>query len=239
MHENKAILRHLNQVANPVLLVLLLGADLAFLLLHIFNKLSPMPSVLFDLSKEDGYSEMFQHIKEYWIAIVLFAMYWRTREGIYGTWALLFTYALCDDALAVHEEVGKVVVRQWNYVPALGLQARDLGELTVSVIVGSAFLMLITYFYLRSSNNAKNVSKDLALLFGILVFFGVFVDMMNAAVPVTGLTMIEESGEMATMSMITAYVVRLLERRGHVSGSLWQLTKAVLTRNTLLVTGYK
>ncbi|MDQ3186390.1 MAG: hypothetical protein M3Q16_08080 [Pseudomonadota bacterium] len=237
MREKKAILRHLSQVANPALLVLLLSADVAFLLLHIFNKLSPMPNVLFDLSKDDGYSEMFQYIKEYWIAIVLFAMYWRTREGIYGTWALLFTYALCDDGLAIHERVGEVLVSQWNYAPALGLRAQDFGELTVSVVVGSAFLVLITYFYLRCSNNAKNVSKDLALLFGLLVFFGVFVDMVNSIV--NGLTMVEEAGEMATMSMITVYVVRLLERQGHVTVSLWQLIKAALSRNTLLVAGYK
>lgn len=219
----QTVLRHLSQAVNPALLVLLLGADFAFLLLHIFNKLSHMPNVLFNLATDDGYSEMFQYIKEYWIAIVLFTMYWRTREGVYGAWALLFTYTLCDDALGFHEQVGRAIVGHWNYAPALGLRAQDFGELTVSVAVGSVFLVLITYFYLRCSNNAKNVSKDLVLLFGLLVFFGVFVDAVNSLVD--GLTMVEESGEMVTISIITSYVVRLLERQGHVPGLLWQLAK--------------
>lgn len=239
MRENETVLRHLSEAVNPVLLVLLLGADFAFLLLHIFNKFSPMPNVLLNLAKDDGYSEMFQYIKECWIAIVLFAMYWRTREGIYGTWALLFTYALCDDALGFHEQVGGVIVSHWNYAPALGLRAQDFGELTVSVAVGSAFLVLITYFYLRCSNNAKNVSKDLAVLFGSLVFFGVFLDAVNSIVD--GLTMVEEAGEMATMSIITSYVVRLLERQEHVPGLLWQLARQPLShsRNNSQVRDYK
>lgn len=232
MHENETVLRHVSQVVNPALLVLLLCADVAFLLLHVSNKLLSLSNVLFSLNTEGGYSEVFQYIKEYWIAIVLFAVCWRTREGIYGTWALLFTYLLCDDALAIHERIGQVVARHWNYVPALGLGTRDFGELTVSVVVGSAFLVLITYFYLRCSNNARNVSKDLALLLGLLVFFGVFVDMVHAAaedLPVRGLTIIEDGGEMTTMSMIASYVVHLLERQGHVPGLLWQLTIASLT----------
>jgi hypothetical protein len=221
MRENETVQRHLSQVVNPALLVLLLGADVAFLLLHISNKLLPLSNTLFSLDTDGGYSEVFQYIKEYWIAIVLFAVCWRTREGIYATWALLFTYLLCDDALTVHEGVGQVVATQWNYVPVLGLRARDFGELTVSVVMGSAFLVLITCFYLRCSNSAKNVSKDLALLLGVLVFFGVFVDMVHAAfiyLPVTGLATVEDGGEMATMSMITSYVVHLLEQQGHVPG---------------------
>jgi hypothetical protein len=231
MHKNEIVRRHLSQVFNPVLLVLLLGADIAFFLLHVSNKLLPLSNVLLSLDIDGGYPEMFQYIKGYWIAIVLFAVCWRTHEGIYGAWALLFTYLLCDDALTVHERMGQVIARQWNYSSALGLRAQDFGELTVSMVAGSAFLVLITYFYLRCSNNAKNVSKDLALLLGVLVFFGVFIDMVNSIVrdrPVRGLGILESGGEMAAMSMITSYVVALLERQRHVPGSLWHLTKAAL-----------
>lgn len=232
MHQGKTVLRHVSKVVNPVLLVLLLCADVAFLLLHVSNRLVPLQNILFSLSTEGGYAEVFQYIKEYWIAIVLFAMCWRTREGIYGTWALLFTYLLCDDALAIHERIGQVIEGHWNFVPALGLRARDFGELTVSVVVGSAFLVLITYFYLRCSNNARKVSKDLVLLMGLLIFFGVFVDMVHTAVrdlPVKGLSIIEDGGEMIAMSMIASYGVHLLEQQGHVPGLLWRLTIAALT----------
>jgi hypothetical protein len=217
MLEIEAVKRYFGQVVNPVLLVLLLWADLAFLLLHISYKMWPLSNVLFDLSTDRGYSEVFQYIKEYWISIALFSICCRTREGIYGSWALLFTYFLCDDALSIHEGIGQLVANQWNYVPALGLRDKDFGELTVSVLVGSAFLVMITSFYLRSSNSAKNVSKDLTVMLAVLVFFGVFVDMVHIAVStlfhVQGLTIVEDSGEMVTMSIITSYVVHLQERQ--------------------------
>ena len=85
MRENETVQRHLSQVVNPALLVLLLDADVAFLLLHISNKLLSLSNALFSLDTDGGYSEVFQYIKEYWIAIVLFAVCWRTREGIYAT----------------------------------------------------------------------------------------------------------------------------------------------------------
>lgn len=229
MRESNLFLKHLTQVVNPVLLMLFLCADIAFILLHMSNRLLASPNVLFYLNVDGGYPEVFQYIKEYWIAIALFAVCWRTREWIYGTWGLLFTYLLCDDALAIHESVGQAVANHWNYVPVLGLRARDLGELTVSVVVGSAFLVLITYFYLRCGNNAKNVSKDLVLLLGLLVFFGVFVDLVHVTVvdlPVKGFNIIEDGGEMITMSMIASYVVHLLESQRHVPGLLWRLTIA-------------
>jgi hypothetical protein len=214
-------------------LTLLLCADVAFLLLHVVSRTVDSPNVLFSLATDAGYPELFQYIKEYWIAIALFSVCWRTREGIYGTWALLFTYLLCDDALQIHEKVGEAVARRWNYSPGVGL---TLGELSISVVVGSAFLVLITYFYLRCSHSARNVSKDLALLLGLLVFFGVFVDMVSIVIgdlrglPVRGVITIEDGGEMITMSMIAGYVVRLLERRGHVPGLLWRTTVAALSR---------
>jgi hypothetical protein len=223
-----------SQVVNPVLLVLLLCADMAFLLLHLWNALSPVPNVLFSLRTDGGYSEVFQYIKEYWIAIVLFVVGWRTPAGIYGIWALLFTYLLCDDALMIHETGGRVAARYWNYLPALGLRAQDFGELTVSAVVGSAFLVSIAYSYRRGTHTARDVSKDLALLLGLLVFFGIFVDMVQIAatalpvegltIPVKGLAVIEDSGEMITMSLIVGYVVNLLERRTHVPGLLWRST---------------
>lgn len=227
MRENNLFLRSVTQVVNPVLLILFLCADIAFILLHLSNRLLDSPNVLFYLNKDGGYPELFQYIKEYWVAIALFAVSWRTREWIYGAWSLLFTYLLCDDALAIHERVGEAVERHWSYVPAFGLRARDLGELMISVVVGSAFLVLITYFYLRCSHSAKNVSKDLLLLLGLLIFFGVFIDLVHVAVvdlPVRGLNIIEDGGEMIAMSMIASYVIHLLESQEHVPGLLWRFT---------------
>jgi hypothetical protein len=220
MGQNESALRRLSHIVNPNLLVLMLCADAVFILLHVSHRVLSLPNVLLSLKTDGGYSEVFQYIKEYWIALVLFAVYWRTREGTYVTWALLFAYLLCDDALSIHERVGDVVER--HYVPALGLRAEDFGELAFFVAVGFVFLALLTCSYLRSSDIGSNVSKDLALLLALLAFFGSAVDMAHIALPVKGLSIVEEGGEMITMSVIASYVVRLLEPRGHAPGLLWR-----------------
>ncbi|MEW5979288.1 MAG: hypothetical protein AB1898_26135 [Acidobacteriota bacterium] len=98
----------------------------------------------------------------------------------------------------------------------------------MSAVSGSVFLVLIAYFCLHSTESAKEVTKDLALLLGLLVFFGVFVDMVHVALPLRGMNLIEDGGEMISMSLITSYVVDMLEQR-HTPGLLWQLTRGVLT----------
>jgi len=230
MSENETALYHVNHIFTPVLLVLLLCADVAFALLHVSYRLLSLPNELLSLKTDGGYSEVFQYIKELWIAIVLFAVCWRRREGIYAIWALLFAYLLCDDALTIHERAGSVYASHWQYVPALGLRPQDFGELTYLVAAGSVFLVLITYCYRRCTDDGRNVSRDLLLLCGLLVFFGSFVDMAHIALPVKGLSIVEESGEMIAMSLIVSYVVHLLDRQGHGSGLLWRSAIAPVTR---------
>lgn len=233
MRENATALHDLNQVVNPVLLALLLATDVAFILLHILNSVLSWANPLLSLMTDGGYPEMFQYIKEFWIAIALFTLCWRTRQGIYAPWGLLFIYLLCDDALRFHERGGWFLVSEWNYFrPALGLRAVDFGELAVSATAGLVFLVLIAFFYVRSSQSGKNMSKDLTLLLGLLVFFGIFTDMVHSlfkSLPVKGMITIEDGGEMIAMSLIAGYVVHLLERPRHVSVSLWSAAKAALS----------
>lgn len=221
------------RVVNPTILVLLVCADVAFFLLHSFNRLSSSPSDLFSLSVDGGYAEVFQYLKEYWTAIALFAVGWRAREGVYAAWALLFTYLLFDDALTIHETVGQTLATTWIQIPAIGLRAKDFGELTVSAFAGTAFLGLIGYCYGRASDRGRNVSKDLALLVGLLAFFGVCLDMVHMvleALGVRALTLVEDGGEMIVMSVIASYVVHLVDQHAHDAGLLWRSTMAALGR---------
>jgi hypothetical protein len=233
MREHQTILQKLSGVASPVLLLLLLSADLVFILLHIANPEVQFSKKLLLLNTDRGYSEVFQYIKEFWLALVFFIMLFRTRQGVYAAWALLFTYLLFDDSASIHETVGELVAAKLNYVPMFGLRATDLGQLTVSLMVGSAILALMIFFHSRSNDKAKNATLDLTLLLGVLVFFGVFVDMLDnlpALQAIRGMTVVEDGGEMLAMSLLTSYAVHLLEGRGHDSGLLWQLIKSALTK---------
>ena len=221
-----------NQVG--IFLLLLISADTAFVIVHLVHELSPfLGNSLYSLETDRGYSEIFQYVKTYWIVIMLAALWWRTRECVYVTWMLLYTYLLCDDAFQIHERGGDAIARHWGYESALGLRPQDFGELTVFGVFGLVFLVLIGVMYLRSTRDARNASKDLTLLFGVIVFFGVIIDMLHVVAGggygkvVFGV--VEDGGEMFAMSVVCWYVLNLVERRGNAPTSLWQLTKTALT----------
>ncbi len=233
MSHDNLLPERLNQVG--AFFLLLVSADTAFVIVHLVHELSPfLSNSLYSLETDRGYSEIFQYVKTYWIVIMLAALWRRTRECVYVTWMLLYAYLLCDDAFRIHERGGDAIARHWGYESALGLRAQDFGELTASGVFGLAFLALIGIMYLRSSCDARNASKDLTLLFSVIVFFGVIIDMLHIVAGdgygkvVFGVA--EDGGEMFAMSVVCWYVLNLVQRRGNAPTSLWRLTKTALYR---------
>lgn len=233
MSHDNPLSERLNQ--GGIFLLLLISADMAFVIVHLVHKLTPfIASSFYSLKADRGYSEIFQYVKTYWIVLMLAALWWRKRDGVYVVWMLLYAYLLCDDAFRIHERGGIAIARHWDYESALGLRARDFGELTVSGAFGLAFLVLILIMYLRSTRDAKNASQDLALLFGVLVFFGVFIDMLSI---VAGggyskvfFGVVEDGGEMFAMSLVCWYVLNLLGRRGNMPTSLCKTALSLAER---------
>jgi hypothetical protein len=220
MHEPDTAFRRGSRIVDPVVLALLLCTDVVFFALHTFNRLTGRDP-LFSLATDGGYSEIFQYIKEYWIALVLFRVFWRTRERLYAAWALFFTYVLCDDALTIHERAGEALAVRWGYVPAFGLQPDDFGELTVSLLVGAVFVALIGVCHRRADTNARGVSGGLFVLVALLALFAMFFDMVHELLDdygVRSLTLLEDGGEMVTMSVIVGYVLRVFRADGQVAG---------------------
>jgi hypothetical protein len=209
-------------------LLLLIAADSAFVAVHLVHKHSTLlASDLFSISRDHGYAEIFQYVKIYWIAIMLALLWSRTRERVYGAWMLLFGYLLCDDALQLHERLGGHLAWLLAYRDGL-VWAQDQGELTASAAAGLVLFGLIAAAYLRASSEARNVSHDLGLLSGALVFFGVFVDLLHAMVQIPyvkpALGTIEDAGELFVMSAVCGYVLRRLERP---AGTAWLWHKVV------------
>jgi len=133
---------------------------------------------------------------------------------------LLFVYTLCDDAFQLHERRGVLVATRWHFTGALGLRARDFGELIVTGVVGAGLTALIFAVYLRSGRRARDDSRGLAILIAGLVFFGVVVDMLHVAADgsgraVTGgaLGIVEDGGEMFVVSLLCWYVSSRLPHR--------------------------
>lgn len=197
-----------------VLLGLILLADAGFIFAHLLHKFDIVSHPHFLLTRDRSYSEVFQYIKEFWIACLFLLIALRTRAIIYVAWSLIFLYLLADDSLGLHESVGGLLVRFFEIPRAFGLRGQDFGELLVTAIAaGILFSFLFIAYYFASQVSRKNTHYLLALVAGI-GFFGVFVDMVHQIVPwgksLFGL--IEDGGEMVIMSLVLGYCLALVFR---------------------------
>ncbi len=201
-------------------LTLLVCGDLAFVLLHLVNGSIPqLSNPLLSLEKDRGYSEVYQYLKFLWIIILLILVALRRASWGYVLWALVFAYLLADDALQVHERVGIAIAQDLGLTPALWLRPQDYGELAVSLAAGTLLFGPLAWAYGSGTTTFRQTSLDLALLIGLLIFFGVGVDMAHVAIGLGGpfdfaAGVIEEGGEMLAVSCIAGYAFLTATRDG-------------------------
>lgn len=211
---------------TSVLAVFLL-TDLFFILLHITHKVARWFD-LFTTIRKDAFNlyydltlaESFQYVKEYWIFILIIWMMFRHKNFFFAGWALMFVYLLFDDMLGFHEGLGTFILKALNIPPfevLYGeLRYQDFGELAVSVGFGLIFLVLIALAYIKGGREVRHIFHYLIAFFLVIVFFGVFNDLVNRvfdedtnkiAYEITRL--IEDGGEMIGMSLMCWYVFTL------------------------------
>lgn len=198
------------------LFYLFLATDIAFMLLHlIYHYAGLTTNQAFSLETDRGFSEVFQYIKEYWIALILGILAIRTGVFLYGSWSLLFFYLLLDDAGEIHEKLGTVITNQFVIPEMFNLRGQDFGELVVIGIVALVFLTLITLTYRFADSTCRKVSQDLIMMILALAFSGIILDLFHIAAssPILDpiLMLLEDGGELVIMSFIACYVLSLFE----------------------------
>lgn len=198
------------------LLGLLLITDFSFILLHIiFVHTRFISDYAFSLEAEGGYSEFFQYIKEYWIAILLVFLAIRERSFLYLSWSLLFFYLFLDDSLQIHETLGAYIGNHLNFIPLFNLRLEDLGEIIVSASACLILGTLIAISYWFGNRLSRNVSKTLIKFLLALAVCGILVDVLhsvfNNSFMETLLTIVEDGGELIIMSAIACYVLSFSE----------------------------
>lgn len=196
---------------------LFLATDISFIALHlIYLHTHLITNEAFSLETDRGYSEIFQYIKEYWAALVLAALAWRKQSSLYLIWSLLFAYLLLDDALQIHETVGGILNTKFAFPALFDLRPKDFGELAVSGAASAFFVTGIALAYRSADRPSRRVATYLSLLLVVLGFFGVAVDMLHIAMdtpPIRKfLAVVEDGGELVTMSVMSCYVLSLLKR---------------------------
>jgi hypothetical protein len=208
-------------------LYFLLAIDALFIGLHLVHKLgSGLSDPRFSLETDRGHAEIFQYLKTIGIALLLASLFGRTRQLTLAVWAALFAFLFVDDARQVHERIGNLLAVRWNLPVVLGLPSRDLGQLIAMCFVGGVFVAALAFGYPRSSVQARRATADLLLLLAALTMFGLVIDTVHAAlkdIQVLGgaLAVLEDGGEMLTMSVIFVYVYVLRASDGALAGTLW------------------
>ena len=102
------------------LLIVLLAADLAFIVLHVLHVYTGLlPSSLYSLSRDRGFAEFFQYTKEFWLALLLLLLAIKQRRGLYGVFSLIFVYFLVDDYGEIHERLGELLSETFRFQPLL------------------------------------------------------------------------------------------------------------------------
>lgn len=196
------------------LFILLVIADLAFILLHVLYVYTDLlPSNMYSLARDRGYAEFFQYVKELWLTILLLLLGIKRRRGVFWVFSLFFLYALFDDSFEFHELFGNFLADFLSIQPALGLRPVDFGELIVSVVFGLLFAIPLLLFYLLSDRPVRKITHAMLGLIAVLAGFGILMDMVGILVKDIAarrvLVILEEGGEMLVMSVITWFVFRL------------------------------
>ncbi len=204
-------------------LILLLVADLVFILLYIscwlpssipvskaISKVVTHQELLW-LTEDWSYAEVFQYLKELWIALILGFIAWQRKSFLLIAWALLFTYLLIDDSLRIHEVIGGRISNLLQFQDAFELRAVDFGEVLVSATVASVFLIIISWAYFRSSSTERKYSQFLTLFLLALAVTGVFLDLIHVVVSDNLyfdfiFALLEDGGEQIIMSFALSFV---------------------------------
>jgi hypothetical protein len=218
-------------INSSLLLMLLLSADFIFISLHIIhqrNHLQILRSGYFYLGQDLGYAEVYQYIKYFWIILLFTYVLICTKCLSYISWIVVFIYFLCDDALQVHEILGRFIAKSFHFSPPFNLRLEDFGELVVSATVGLVLLPILVLAFIYGSRTFKKISTDMILFVLALVFFGVFMDMADVAIHLgwvveQSLGIIEDGGEMVVVSLILWYVFIVASHKGNSDFFLFDL----------------
>jgi hypothetical protein len=219
------------------LLLLLIAADLAFILLHvIYVETSLLRGRPFSLEADNGLPEAYQYVKQFWLALSMAALFRRTREIVYIGWTIVFAFLLMDDAFQFHEHFGQWLAAHYSVPVAFGLRPDDIGELLFAGAIGGVTLVLIGFGYWRGDQQARIVSRDMAILVVLLAGLGVGVDVLHVITyfkaPLLGhfLLIVEDGGEMIVVSLMAAYIFNVLNHDGRATVDLWDSVRGFYMR---------
>ena len=209
------------------LLLLLLSADVFYIILHLISKAarffdlgSTIRKETFMLTKDLGLAESFQYVKEFWNVLLLAWLIYKNRNLNLLGWVLLYAFLLSDDMFSFHEGLAGSALGLLGLsaerILFLDVRYQDLGELGVALLFGLIFLTPIGVAYLRGNPETRRTFHTLTGCLLLLLLFGIVGDFFDRFFPpdiykfMFELSdILEDGGEMVAMSITCWYVYTL------------------------------
>jgi hypothetical protein len=165
----------------------LLGIDLLFILVHSAhavyilsdNDNTPTLGRRWNIERDASYAEIFGYGKTLIVLYMLVSIRTKYRPPIYLALIAIYTFVLLDDALHLHEVLGRGVAYALDLQPFAGLRARDVGELIVWTIFGVPLLALTLAAFVRSPPADRANGLLLLAALALLALFAVVADMAH------------------------------------------------------------
>lgn len=203
-----------NQRAVTLVLVMLLVIDVLIFGVHWYAVVRDSSTRVFYLDTELSYGEVVQYFKFAWLLVLTAAFAIEHRSWQIAMWLPVFAYLLADDALRIHERVGRELAAAFGLQEALGAPGLELGQHIVFGLAGLLLMVPLVVGYLRSDSRARRIYRCFLLLIGVLAFFAIVVDLLHVLVvenPARGdwVGFIEDGGEMLAGTALVVFALRL------------------------------
>lgn len=200
--------------------LLLIGQHLAIRVLHDLGLAAPLPRWA-SIGEDRSLSEVLNWAKWVGIALLLLAVWARTRLPVALGFAVAFAMVALDDILSLHEGLGAVLAGRLGLGEVAGLRGQDLGELLVWSAMGVVVVGAVVLGLHASDRLGRQVGRPLLSFLGALLVFAVGFDMVHAvASHLRGLNLligtVEDGGEMVVGSLCLAYCAALLVSRARL-----------------------
>jgi len=205
--------------------------DIGFLVLHVGHILTTerMWSIAFfkddrfDLMEPYNYAALFKVVMAGLMLIFFLRAFTLSWQPIYAAGSLVIVALAAIGGFALHARAGEIIGARLGLVAKYPEMGPHMGEaMAVAVAGGLIFLMLIAAVWL-SKGWHRGFGKTVIVLFIVLGFFAGGIDLLHALTfyeseyLVWALQVLEDAGELGTVTVLCAVAAVAARRRHHES----------------------
>ncbi len=172
----------------------------------------------FSLDSNVGPAQLFSSFQTVLVTLLLLQLAHRTWELLYLALGAIFLIVLVDDAFAVNQALGELIVPALGLVDLPRVKAESMAEMLAYALVAVPLLAMVALAYARGAPEHRAAGLGFLALLGLLTFFATVMDLVHLAfiksfyASQLVLEVAEEGGEMLAQSLALMLALTLVRR---------------------------